>query len=393
MAPSMQAKKRNLAVCRAGAVLALLSFLAGCKDVNRYAAPPPRKVIVAQPVAERITRYLETTGSMAAYNSVDLVARVEGFLQEQGYTDGQLVTKGTVLFTVEPPPYEAKLQQAQAAEQGAQARLKNAETELQRQAALVTQDFTSRAKYDDALTQRETDKADVLQAQANTELAAINYSYTRVVAPFAGIVTAHLKSVGEVVGGTQPTKLAAIVQIEPIYANFNVSETDVQRIRADLAKRGLTVADLGKVPVEVGLQTETGYPHAGTLDYYSPQVDAATGTLPTRGVFANKDHVLLPGNFVRVRVPVQRDVDALLVPDVALGSDQAGQYVLVVDAGNVVHQRHVTPGELVDRMRVIDAGLKPDDRVVVAGVQAAIPGDKVDPQVQTAEAATPARTN
>ena len=390
----MPAWKRKSRVVRAGAVVvALLGLLVACKEVNHYAAPPPRKVIVAQPVSERITRYLETTGSTAAYNSVDLVARVEGFLQQQGYTDGAAVTKGTVLFTIEPPPYEAKLQQAQAAEEGAKARLQNSETELKRQAALVVKDFTSQAKYDDALTQAASDKASLLQAQANTEMAAINYSYTRVLAPFAGIVTAHLKSVGEVVGGTQPTKLATIVQIDPIYTNFNVSETDVQRIRADMASRGLTLADLGKVPVEVGLQTESGYPHAGTLDYVSPQVDAGTGTLAARGVFANKDEVLLPGSFVRVRVPVQRNIDALLVPEVALGSDQAGQYVLVVDAGNVVQQRHVTPGERVDQMRVVESGLKPDDRVVVAGVQSAIPGDKVEPQLQTAQAATPARTN
>ena len=179
---------------------------------------------------------------------------------------------------------------------------------------------------------RNTDRANLLGAQANTQLAAINYTYTRVTAPFDGIVTAHLVSVGEVVGGNEMTKLATIVQLAPIYVNFSISEQDEQRIRAAMAAKGITRDTLGPVPVEAGLQTETGYPHAGTLDYVAPMVDATTGTLAVRAVFANKEHVLLPGSFVRVRVPLQRDVPALLVPDVALGADQGGRYVLVVGA-------------------------------------------------------------
>ena len=153
-----------------------------------------------------------------------------------------------------------------------------------------------------------------------------------------------------------------------------------------MAAKGITRDTLGPVPVEAGLQTETGYPHAGTLDYVAPMVDAATGTLAVRAVFANEDHVLLPGSFVRVRVPLQRDVPALLVPDVALGADQGGRYVLVVGADDVVAQRRVQTGVLMGEMRVIESGLKPDDHVVVAGVQRAIPGEKVSPKLQTAAA-------
>jgi RND family efflux transporter MFP subunit len=176
------------------------------------------------------------------------------------------------------------------------------------------------------------------------------------------------------------------VALDPIYVNFNVNEQDVLRIRADALKRGLTWDDLKQVPVEVGLQTETGYPHKGKLDYAAPTINQSTGTLAVRGVLPNPDRVLLPGYYVRVRVPSAQQQDALLVPDVALGSDQAGRYVLVVNGDNVVEQRKVQTGPLEGDLRVIESGLKSDDRVVIAGLLRAIPGQKVDPQVQKAEA-------
>jgi RND family efflux transporter MFP subunit len=168
--------------------------------------------------------------------------------------------------------------------------------------------------------------------------------------------------------------------------NFNVNEQDVLRIRADALKRGVTVAELRKLPVEVGLQTETGYPHKGNLDYISPILTQSTGTLAVRGLLPNPDRVLLPGYYVRVRVPYDRQENALLVPDVSLGSDQSGRYVLVVNAANVVEQRKVQTGQLEDNLRVIESGLKPDDKVVVAGLLRAIPGQKVDPKLQKIEA-------
>src|SRR5262249_15099187 len=162
-------------------------------------------------------------------------------------------------------------------------------------------------------------------------------------------------SVGEFVGGTgAPTVLATIVQFDPIYVNFNISEQDVLRIRADMAKRGLTRDDLKKVPVEIGLQTETGYPHKGTFDYAAPTVSSTTGTLAARAVFENANRVLLPGYFVRVRIPLEEEANALLVPDAALGSDQGGRYLLVVNKNNVVEHRNVMIGPVVDGMRVID---------------------------------------
>jgi RND family efflux transporter MFP subunit len=379
------AKDRCLA---RGALIALPAalLLTACGEQNRYVAPPPPKVTVAHPVQQPVTQYLEVTGNTAPVNSVDLVARVQGFLQEIHYKDGDAVKKGTVLFTIEPEPYQVKLDQAKAAEDGAAATLKQAEAEYKRQSDLASRDFASKSVLDQAIATRDSAKAGVLQAQANTRTAEINLGYANVTAPFDGIVTAHLVSVGELVG-TSPTQLATIVQLDPIYVTFNISEQDVLRVRAEMRRQGLTPADLKKVPAEVGLQSEAGYPHKGLLDYAAPTVNTATGTLPVRAILPNTDRALLPGFFVRVRVPVQQQADALLVPDVALGSDQGGRYVLVVNADNVVEQRKVAVGQSAGTMRVIDDGLKADDRVVVAGVIRAIPGEKVDPQMQTAAAA------
>jgi RND family efflux transporter MFP subunit len=335
-----------------------------------------------------VTRYLELTGSTAAVNSADLVARVSGFVQDISYSDGALVKQGTLLFTIEPEPYQVKLQQAKAAEAGAQATLKQTQGDFDRQTKLVTTQAATQVAYDQSLANRDNAQANYLQAQVNTRLAALNVEYAHVKAPFDGIVTARQVSVGGYVGGNAtPTVLATIVQTDPIYVTFNISEQDVLRLRAVMARRGLTRDDLRKVPVEVGLQTETGYPHAGTFDYAAPTVNASTGTLAARGVFANPERVLLPGYFVRVRIPVEEQPSALLVPDVALGSDQGGRYVLVVDKDDTVEQRKVAIGPQVGELRVVDSGLSAADRVVVAGVLRAIPGQKVDPQAGAAGAA------
>jgi RND family efflux transporter MFP subunit len=371
-----------------GAFIALpaVLLLAACGEQNRYVAPPPPKVTIAKPVQQPVTRYLEVTGNTAPVNNVDLVARVQGFVQGIHYTDGAAVKQGTLLFTIEPEPYQVKLDQAKAAEDGAAATLRQAEAEYQRQSQLASRDFASKSTYDQALATRDSAKASLVQAQTNTRIAEINLSYTKVLAPFDGIVTTRLVSVGELVG-TSPTQLATIIQLDPIWVNFNVSEQDVLRVRAEMRRQGLTPADLKKIPAEVGLESETGYPHKGLLDYAAPTLNTATGTLPVRAIFQNADRALLPGNFVRVRVPIDQVPQALLVPEVALGSDQGGRYVLVVNGDNVVEQRKVGAGQVVADMRVIDSGLKPDDRVVVSGLIRAIPGEKVDPQLQTAAAA------
>ncbi|MTV18231.1 MULTISPECIES: efflux RND transporter periplasmic adaptor subunit [Bradyrhizobium] len=377
---------RNAPLARIAFVVSAFVSLSACEQ-NSFVAPPPPKVEVAPPVQRAITRYLDATGNTAPIQTVDLVARVQGFLQAINYQDGSFVKAGTTLFTIEPETYKLKLEQAQAAEVGAQATLKQAELDFKRQTDLVQRQAVSQATLDTSTSTRDNAQASLQQAQVNTKIAAVNYGYTNVAAPFDGIVSNHLVSVGELVGVASPTQLATIVQLDPIYVNFNVNEQDVQRVRDEARRRGLTVNELRQLPVEVGLQTETGYPHKGKLDYISPTLNQSTGTLAVRGVFANPDRTLLPGFYVRVRVPFEKQDNALLVPDVAIGSDQAGRYVLAVNAENVVEQRKVTTGPLDEGLRVIESGLKPDDRIVTAGLLRAIPGQKVDPQVQKADAA------
>jgi RND family efflux transporter MFP subunit len=367
----------------------VLALLGGCGEDNQYVAPPPPQVTVAVPAQQPVTLYLEATGNAAAVNTVNLVARVQGFVREINYKDGDEVKKGAVLFVIEPDTYRLKLEQAKAAEAAAQASLLQAEADFARQTELAQRQVASRAALDNATANRDGARAKLQQAQVDTRLAAINNDYTQVTAPFDGIVTAAKVSVGEYVGGSSPTALATIVQLDPIYVNFSISERDVLRIRGELEKRGITAADFkGKVPVEVGLQTESGYPHRGLVEYAAPTVNESTGTLAVRGVFDNPKRTLLPGYFTRVRVPMQRnEATSLLVPDAALGSDQGGRYLLVVNADNVVEQRKVDVGPAVGELRVIESGIKADDRVVVAGVLRAVPGQKVEPQLRTITAA------
>ena len=272
--------------CPLLAGLAFCVALGACGRENQFVAPPPPKVAVQLPVQQAVAPYLEATGNAAAVNTVKLIARVQGYLQEIKYQDGTFVKKGTPLFVIEPQPYKVKLEQAKAAEEGAQAALLNAQAEFARQEQLQAKDVSTQANLDKARASRDTGRSNVEQARANTETAEINLSYTTVVAPFDGVVTARLVSVGELVGGDQPSELASIVQLDPIWVWFNLSERDVQRVRRSMAQQGISAADLAnKAPIEVGLQTDTGYPYRGVLDYAAPTVNQSTGTLQLRGIF------------------------------------------------------------------------------------------------------------
>lgn len=370
------------------AVLAV--SLAACGEQNRYVAPPPPRVTVAKPVQQAAIRYLEATGSTVPVNQADLVARVAGFVQGISYNDGEEVKQGRLLFTIEPEPYKVKVDQAKAAEVGAEANLRQQQIVFDRQVDLVAKQASPQSLLDQATASRDTAQANLDQSKANTLLAVINDGYTRVTAPFDGVVTARQVSLGQYVGANgQPTTLASIVQVAPIYVTFNISETDVQRIRDEMARLGLTRDDMRKVPIEIATQTETGYPHVGTLDYVAPSVSASTGTLLARAILANDHRALLPGYFVRVRLPIERIPNAILVPDTAIGSDQGGRYVLVIGKDDVVEQRKVEVGPQVGELRIIEKGLGPDDRIVVAGALRAVPGQKVDPQLTTIAAPPP----
>jgi RND family efflux transporter MFP subunit len=377
---------RPAALVRTTLLLAAAAGIGACGQNNQYAAPPPPKVTVAAPVEQDVTGYFEATGNTAAVNSVDLVARVQGFVQAISYNDGDFVKKGTSLFTIEPEPYKLKVDSAKAAVVSSQASLTQAEAEYQRQADLITRQVSTQANYDKALAQRDSARADLQSQRASEQQAEINLGYTDVTAPFDGVVTARQVSIGQLVGANSPTTLATIVELDPIWVNFTASERDVLQVRATLASRGQTTADLIGLPVEIGLQNEEGYPHKGKLDYVAPNVDPSTGTLAARATLENANRTLLPGYFVRVRIPF-KPRPALLVPDVALGSDQGGRYVLVVNKDNVVEQRKVEPGQLVGALRVVENGLTKDDRVVVGGIMRAIPGQKVDAEQRSASAA------
>ena len=367
---------------RAGVALGALILLAACEEKNTYVPPPPPKVTAAPVLQEPVTRYLELTGNTASINTVDLNARVQGFLTAIKYKDGESVKKGDVLFTIEQDQYKASLDQAKATLAANQASQVQAEAEYNRQSQLAKQDFASQATLDQARAKRDAAVADVANAKAALESAQINLGYTEVAAPFDGAVSAHLQDVGALVGYSGPTKLATIVQIDPIYVWFSLSEQQVLNIKAQLAKEGRTIVDtqrrIADIPVEIGLQTEKGYPHQGKLDYIAPQIDPNLGTLTVRGIFDNKDVSLLPGLFARVRLPLGKAEPTLLVPDAAIGSNQQGSYVLTVNANGVVSQNLITLGQLQPSgLRAVTSGLKPGDKIIINGIQRAVPGSKV----------------
>ena len=368
---------------------ALLAFgalmLAGCNAKNAYVPPPPPKVVVAQPVQRPVTLYFDLTGNTQAFNSVDLVARVQGYLESIDYKDGSFVAKGTRLFEIERDQYQAQLDQAQASLTTAQAQQVYNQAEFDRQSTLGRQDFATKATIQQWKSQVDQSGGSILNAKASIELANINLSYTNVVAPFDGVVTHHLVDVGSLVGVGGPTRLATIVQTDPMYVYFNLSEPQVLAIQQSNAKAGLPfrTTDLSNIPVEIGLQGEDGYPHSGHMDYASPQVDQSTGTLLVRAVFDNKDQTLLPGLFVRVRTPVSHLPNALMTSNEAIGTSQEGSYVLVVGPDNVVQRKTVKTGDKQGPLRIIESGLDPGDWVVTEGLQRAFPGAKVDPQRST----------
>jgi RND family efflux transporter MFP subunit len=372
-------------------VLALAAAaLGGCKKDNQLVPPPPAEVGVAAPLRQSVVPYIEQTGNTQAFATVDLVARVEGFLTAIDYKDGQYAKKGDLLFQIEPTIYDAKVKQAEAELASAKAQLLQAQAEFVRQETLLRQNVSAQNTYDQAKAKRDSAQANVENQTANLAIATANLGYTRVTAPFDGIVTRHLISVGELVGATAATELASIVRLDPIYVSFNMSEQDVLNIRNNLAGRRLTREELVKIPLEIGLMNEEGYPHKGHLDYVSPDIDATTGTIQVRGVFDNPDRTLLPGFFVRVRVPLGLgEKSMLVVPDRVLAEDQSGKYLLVVGKDDVVEQRRVKVGQLlVGNLRVIDSGLADGDKVVVTTNGRAIPGTKVVPKQTTIQPAS-----
>jgi RND family efflux transporter MFP subunit len=368
-------------------LLALTTLLAGCNERQASQPLPPAEVRIAQPVQRNVTRYLEMTGQTAAAKRVDLVARVQGTLTEIRYKDGAAVKQGDVLFVIEQDNYKLNLQLAEAAEKQQRALLDQAEADLSRQKTLVSNQSASQATLENAVAKRDSTAGARDQATAQVAQAKLNLGYTEVKAPFDGVVSERLVDPGALVGVGGPTQLATIVQSDPIKVKFSLDEQTVLRLREAMRERGLTRLALSPIPVEIGLDTDKGYPHRGELDYVAPELDMASGTLAIRAVAPNPGGVLLPGLFVRVRLAIQRDVPSLLVPDTALGASQAGRYLLVLTDQDVVEQRPVEMGELTDGgLRVVRSGVGAADRVVIGQLQSAIPGAKVKPVTAVTEA-------
>jgi RND family efflux transporter MFP subunit len=374
-------RRLGLAILAAIAVLALTA----CGSRNTFVPPPPPKVVVAQPLQKPVTLYLELTGNTAAFRTANLVARVQGYLESIDYKDGAAVTKGTQLFGIERDIYQAQLDLNKAQLAKDQAVLAESQVNLTRYQTLEQQKSIAAQQAQDQAAVVEQDKATVELDQANVDTATINLGFTRVLAPFDGTVTNHQVDLGNLVGASGPTTLATIVQTDPLYVNFTLSEPQFLAIRKSKVEAGLPVstADLtyiSTIPIEIGLQDEEGYPHKGHLDYVSPQVDPSTGTVAVRAIFENKNNALLPGLFVRVRGPIGHQDKALLTRNDAIGTSQEGSYVLVVGADNVVSRKVVKTGQKQGQLVIIESGLDPGDWVVIEGIQQAFPGAKVEPQ-------------
>jgi RND family efflux transporter MFP subunit len=352
-------------------------------------APSAPVIPVVQPKVENVTDYVEVTGTAASANIVKLIARVEGYLEKIHFDDGALVKQDDLLFTIQQDQYKAQLQEAQAQLQQQQAALVYAKTEVARYTDLYHKHAATATEVDHWVYQQAAAEAGILSAQGQIEVAQLNLDYTEVKAPFDGLMGKHLLDPGNVVGGGgQPTALAEITQLDPIYVNATLSEQQALEIRANLDQRRLTPADLLKVPLDVGLQNGTDFPYHGHIEFVAPQFDPTTGTIEVRGILRNPDRNLLPGLFVRVRLPKGHVVQgALLVPARAMSEDQGGFYLMIVNKDDVVEQRYVKAAQQpVGSFQEITSGLEPDDLVVIGDLWRVSPGMKVNPKLTSADA-------
>lgn len=368
-----------LLACSAGAAMLVM----GCNEENKFAAPPPAKVEVATPTQAPVTLYAEFTGKTAPSQEVNLEARVQGYLTLIGYRDGEAVRKQRVLFEIEKDQYQNQVSLQQAQLTISEAKSANAQTELDRQSDLGEKQVSSQRTVDNARTALDAAKGQVAADQASLNLANLSNSYTTIRAPFDGVVTRHLVDVGSLVGSSGPTKLATILQVDPLYVYFNMTEQQQIDMRDALAAQGKTLRDVREKriepPVEIALGEEKAFRYAGKIDYIAPQLDGATGTLQMRASLSNRNVELIPGQFVRVRVPIGRIENALLVDDTAVQSNQGGSYVMVVGKDDVVEQHPVITGPVEGQLRVITKGLSADDKVVIGSLQRAVAGKSVTP--------------
>ncbi|MCH9755983.1 MAG: efflux RND transporter periplasmic adaptor subunit [Gammaproteobacteria bacterium] len=340
---------------------------------------PLPTVQVSHPVSKSMSEYVSQTGNTVAFNSVDLVARVEGYLDEINFIDGTTVVKGKTLFVIEPEPYIAKLKEAEA-ELAAQKAIHTYDVlEYARQKKMYKQNATSQSNVQKWLAKSAASTAEVEKAKENLVTAQINYDYTIVKAPFDGRIGRHLIDKANLVGHGMATILATIEQINPIYVYFNLNEIDLIILRASIREQDIDEKVIRQVPVEITLPTGKDYKFKGKLDFINTGLNASTGTLEFRALLPNEETVLLPGLFVQIKIAIESAIPRLTVPDTALQYDQVGPYLLLVDKDNRVVLKRVVLGPLENGMHAISSGIELTDNVIVKGLQSASEGNLVHP--------------
>jgi RND family efflux transporter MFP subunit len=365
-------------------VLGFSLGLTGCTQPPAAAPAPPAPVEVSYPVEREATDYADFTARTAAVDSVEVRAHVWGYLEKVNFKEGALVQKGEVLFELDQRPYQALLNQAKAKVTQDEAQLAFDEAEYQRNVRLAGTGAASRSDLDKAAAARDVDRANIAADKAVVAQRELDLGYTKVIAPVAGRVSRYVVTVGNLIqSGDQGggTLLTTIVSVDPMYAYFDVDEHTALRVRQLIREgRSEPVRD-GGFPVSLGLANEEGHPHQGTINFVDNQVNPKTGTIRLRGVFPNKEQILLPGLFARIRTPIGRAHKALLVSERALDTDQGQKILYVVDDKNEVVARPVQLGLLQDSLREITDGLKPGERVIVNGLQLVRPGATVEPKL------------
>lgn len=346
--------------------------------------PSAPTVTVSIPLKREVTEWLEYTGQFAAVEFVEIRARVNGYLTELHFRDGQVVNKGDLLLVIDPRPYEIELQQAEAQRDTAAAQLELATRDVSRGATLRQNDFLAASSYDQRVEQMKTATAALQTANAAIRQAQLDLEFSHVTAPVTGRISNRQVSVGNLVVGASNTSsstlLTTIVSIDPIWFYFDMSESDYLVYQRAVSEGRLGSPREAGTMAQVRLDDEREWKRAGRIDFVDNQIDRGSGTIRVRATFANPDLFITPGQFGRLRLPGSEPHSALLIPDAAVTTDQSRKVVTTVNVDGTVVPKVVQPGPLVDGLRVIRSGLDPDDRVVVDGLLRARPGVKVTPQ-------------
>ena len=356
----------------------LLLFLQGCKKESKKSIEPPT-VTVAQPVSKEVIKSLEYPGTIEALETVEIRARVSGFLESINFTPRQRVNRGDLLFVIDPRQYEASVKQAQARVDAAKSELKLARIELKMAQQLESKEAISMLRLEKKVAESEKGAADLELAEADLVKAKLDLEWSRVTSPIKGRVSRNLVDVGNLVGATEKTLLTVVINDESIYTYFYLSELDLLEILKAYPK--ISTEDqtsYNNVKLFMALANEKDFPHQGHIDFVDTKLNPNTGTIQCRGIFPNPDGALFPGMFVRIRLPVEKR-QALLVPEIAVQSDQGGNYVLVVNSQNMVETRKIDISQHEDGMVAVQEGLKIEDRVIVKGIQRARAGSAVKP--------------